>query len=70
MGVQHLDLLFVLTGGGPAGATETLPLYVYRMGWSLGLIGQTAAVAIILFLMLFAVIAILLKYFDIEGNRR
>jgi multiple sugar transport system permease protein len=63
------DLLFVLTGGGPAGATETLPLYVYRMGWSLGLIGQTAAVAIILFLMLFAVIAILLKYFDIEGNR-
>lgn len=63
------DLLFVLTGGGPAGATETLPLYVYRMGWSLGLIGQTAAVAIILFLMLFAVIAILLKYFDIEGSR-
>ncbi len=63
------DLLFVLTGGGPVGATETLPLYVYRMGWSLGLIGQTASVAIILFMMLFVVIALLLKYFDIEGNR-
>jgi ABC-type sugar transport system permease subunit len=28
--VRAFDLMFILTGGGPAGATETLTLYAYR----------------------------------------
>ena len=31
---NNFDLIYLITGGGPAGTTQTIPLYAYNMGWS------------------------------------
>jgi multiple sugar transport system permease protein len=46
---NNFDLVFLLTGGGPMTATETLPLYAYRTGWQVYHIGRTAAIGVLLF---------------------
>lgn len=46
---NNFDLVFLLTGGGPMNATETLPLYAYRTGWQVYHIGRTAAIGVVLF---------------------
>ena len=63
------DLLFVTTGGGPVGATETLPLYAYHIGWQQGFIGQTAAIAIALLGILSVLIWIYFRLFRIEEQQ-
>ena len=62
------DLIFVLTGGGPVNATETLPLYAYRIGWGQGFIGQTAAIAVLLFGVLAVMIWFYFRLFRIEED--
>jgi len=62
------DLLFVTTGGGPVHATETLPLYAYRIGWGQGFIGQTAAIAVVLLGILSVLIWIYFRLFKIEDE--
>ena len=62
------DLIFVLTGGGPVTATETLPLYAYRIGWGQGFIGQTAAIAVLLFGVLALMIWFYFRLFRIEED--
>lgn len=46
------DILFMLTGGGPGRSTETLPIYTYLTGWGYHMIGESAAIAVILFVFL------------------
>jgi multiple sugar transport system permease protein len=46
---NNFDLVFLLTGGGPMNATETLPLYAYRTGWQVYHIGRSAAIGVLLF---------------------
>lgn len=46
------DILFMLTGGGPGRRTETLPIYTYMTGWGYHMIGESAAIAVILFVFL------------------
>lgn len=41
-------LIFVLTGGGPSGATETLPLYMFRQAFTFFQLGQGTAIALVL----------------------
>ena len=62
------DLIFVLTGGGPVNATETLPLYAYRIGWGQGFVGQTAAIAVLLFGVLAVMIWFYFRIFRIEED--
>lgn len=59
------DLVFLLTGGGPRGATETLPIYAYRIGWDIGFISQTSAIAVLLFIVLLGFAAL---YFRLTGS--
>jgi multiple sugar transport system permease protein len=42
-----MDLVFMLTKGGPAGRTETLSYYIYVMGLQLFRVGLAAAVSIV-----------------------
>ena len=42
-----MDLVFILTKGGPAGRTETLSYYIYVMGLQLFRVGLAAAVSIL-----------------------
>lgn len=41
-------LIFVLTGGGPSGATETVPLYMYQQAFKFFQLGQGTAIALVL----------------------
>lgn len=44
-------LIFALTGGGPGGQTQTLPLYMYEQAFRYNLIGYSSVVAIVLVLL-------------------
>jgi multiple sugar transport system permease protein len=57
---NSLDLILVMTGGGPGTATQTLPLHAFLTAWSGGNYGRGSALAVILTLILMAfVVAIL-----------
>jgi raffinose/stachyose/melibiose transport system permease protein len=47
-GLRTFDQVYALTGGGPAGATETLSTQVFEQTWLLGRYGYGAAFALIL----------------------
>jgi len=47
--LRSFDLIFVMTGGGPGTATETLDLYAYQMGINMGgRISYASAMSILL----------------------
>jgi multiple sugar transport system permease protein len=50
--LRIFDVIFVLTGGGPGGATLSLSLFGYRF-FSSGDFGYGSAVSVILFIMAF-----------------
>jgi multiple sugar transport system permease protein len=43
---KEFDLIFLLTGGGPVSATQTLPLLVYKEAFALNQMGMAAAYAV------------------------
>jgi multiple sugar transport system permease protein len=53
---NSLDLILVMTGGGPGTATQTLPLHAFLTAWSGGDYGQGSALAVILTLLLVGVV--------------
>ncbi|TET37043.1 MAG: sugar ABC transporter permease [Planctomycetota bacterium] len=53
------DLIWVMTRGGPAGSTETISLYIYRIIYGYLNPGYAAALTIIAFLILLAVAVII-----------
>lgn len=53
-GLRVFDQIMALTGGGPAGATETLATQVYKQSFSLGNFGYGAALALLLTLIILA----------------
>ena len=52
---NNFDLIYLITGVGPAGATQTVPVYAYDMGWGTKLLGKSSAVTVLLFIFLMAV---------------
>ncbi len=52
---NNFDFIYLITGGGPAGSTQTVPVYAYDMGWGTKLLGKSSAVTVLLFLFLMAV---------------
>ena len=53
---NSLDLILVMTGGGPGTATQTLPLHAFLTAWSGGNYGQGSALAVLLTLLLLGVV--------------
>ncbi|WP_295298395.1 carbohydrate ABC transporter permease [uncultured Brachyspira sp.] len=49
---NNFDIIYLLTGGGPANKTSTIPIYAYKMGWGTKLLGKSSAVTILLLLFL------------------
>ena len=49
--LRIFDLVYVLTGGGPGGSTETLSVYAYKLFFYKGDIGQGAAASVIVLLL-------------------
>jgi multiple sugar transport system permease protein len=56
------QLIYVLTGGGPANSTHLLATYAYQLGVNSGLLGEGAAISLFMFPVLFAVVWIQLRY--------
>jgi multiple sugar transport system permease protein len=53
--LRAFDIMFVLTGGGPAGTTETLTVYAYRALFQTLQLGFGSAVSVVVFVLVMAV---------------
>jgi multiple sugar transport system permease protein len=56
------QLIYVLTGGGPANSTHLLATYAYQLGVATGLLGEGAAISLFMFPVLFIVVWVQLRY--------
>lgn len=68
---NNFDIIYLITGGGPANATTTVPIYAYNMGWGTKLLGRSSAVTILLLLFLLVVCTgyfSVLKKWEKEGK--
>lgn len=60
--LRSFDLIFVMTGGGPGKATETLDLYAYQMGINMGgRISYASAMSLLLLLVTIIAFTIIWK---------
>lgn len=59
--LQVFDLPFILTGGGPVNATSTLVLYMYQTAFDFTRMGRATAMAVLLFLVVFAITLVQLR---------
>jgi multiple sugar transport system permease protein len=59
---SDFQLIYVLTGGGPANSTHLIATYAYQLGVGTGLLGEGAAISLFMFPVLFAVVWIQLRY--------
>jgi multiple sugar transport system permease protein len=59
---SDFQLIYVLTGGGPANATHLLATYAYQIGVATGLLGEGAAISLFMLPVLFIVVWIQLRY--------
>jgi multiple sugar transport system permease protein len=64
-----MDLVFMLTKGGPAGRTETLSYYIYVMGLQLFHVGLAAAVSVLFLIFINIVTQIFVRYMYHEQTR-
>jgi len=56
------QLVYVLTGGGPANATQLFATYAYQIGVGTGLLSQGAAISLAMFPFLLIVVVVQLLY--------
>ena len=63
------QLVYVLTGGGPANSTHLFATYAYQIGIITGLLGEGAAASLAMFPILFLIVVIQLWYIRrVEGS--
>jgi multiple sugar transport system permease protein len=58
---KEFDLIYLMTGGGPIIATQTLPLMVYKYAFGLNDMGRASAVAVAMMLVMLVFMAIYLR---------
>jgi multiple sugar transport system permease protein len=62
------QLIYVLTGGGPANSTHLFATYAYQVGVATGLLGEGAAISLAMFPALFLIVVFQLWYIRrVEG---
>ncbi len=59
--LQVFDFAFILTGGGPVNATNTVVLYMYDTAFNFLRMGRATAMAVLLFLVIFAMTLVQLR---------
>ncbi len=59
---SDFQLIYVLTGGGPANSTHLLATYAYQVGVATGLLGEGAAISLFMLPVLFVVVWLQLRY--------
>ncbi|CAA9575247.1 MAG: N-Acetyl-D-glucosamine ABC transport system, permease protein 1 [uncultured Thermomicrobiales bacterium] len=70
--IRMFDLIYVMTSGGPANATQTLNMYAYKVGFQFLNIGYGSALAVVLMLVCIGISFVLVKYsgIELEGGAR
>ena len=61
---NSFDMIYLITGGGPAKLTQTVPIYAYNVGWGLKMLGRSSAVTVLLLVFLLAVCMMYFKLLD------
>ena len=56
------QLVYVMTGGGPANATHLFATYAYQLGIGTGLLSEGAAISLAMFPSLFLIVVVQLLY--------
>ena len=69
-GMRTFGQVILVTAGGPGTDTEVLALYMYRVGFEFLDFGRAAAVGFILFLMIFILVLVLLRFFRLGSEMR
>lgn len=64
---NNFTYIYILTGGGPAGATEILVTYVYRNGFEFFRFGYAAALSVVLFGLVVVVSALYVRLMARQG---
>jgi multiple sugar transport system permease protein len=59
---SDFQLIYVLTGGGPANSTHLVATYAYQVGVATGLLGEGAAISLFMLPVLFVVVWLQLRY--------
>jgi multiple sugar transport system permease protein len=59
--IRIFDIVFILTGGGPALSTELLSLYIYRIGFRFFRMGYACALSILLLIVTIILVNGLIK---------
>jgi multiple sugar transport system permease protein len=59
---SDFQLIYVLTGGGPANSTHLIATYAYQVGVATGLLGEGAAISLFMLPVLFFVVWAQLRY--------
>lgn len=59
---NNFDMIYMITAGGPAGSTATMPLYIYDVGWTGMMIGKASAASVLLLIFL---IILCVLYFSV-----
>jgi len=69
--IRHYDIIGVMTGGGPAGATEVLPVLIYNTAFRGNRLGEAAAIGVALLgiVLVLAVVYVRTARLD-DGTRR
>ncbi|MEV1329433.1 sugar ABC transporter permease [Micromonospora costi] len=65
---QHFDLIYVMTGGGPAGATETFATAVYETAFQGFDLGRAGALGLLWMVLLLVMVAIYVRRSEREGQ--
>ena len=68
---NSFDMIYLITGGGPAGLTQTVPIYAYNTGWGLKMLGRSSAVTVLLLIFLLLVCSLyfrLLNKWEMEDK--
>jgi multiple sugar transport system permease protein len=64
--LRAFDIMFVLTGGGPANATETLTVYAYRTLFQMVEFGYGSALGVVVFALVMAAAWVYLRLLRVE----
>jgi multiple sugar transport system permease protein len=60
--IADFQIVYVMTGGGPANATHLFATYAYQVGVGTGLLSEGAAISLAMFPILFLVVVVQLLY--------
>jgi ABC-type sugar transport system permease subunit len=68
--LQAFDQIYVMTRGGPAQATYTLVMYIYEKAFREWNFGYSGAMAVVLFVMIFVLTLVQVRYFRSSDERQ